>query len=377
MICSVSPVVEVIPPTTPPPPASLPTRAPPPPRPIFRTELAAFKNLPLKPTVLELDDEKEGTMVGGGLPLGRAEKEGCTITSEDVTQRQFESCRNEQQDKRTISRFFATRVGLGGAVEEGGTTDALTLAPIADAVVVPTLADPKVPRPTVPRAVGELPPLAPVVLPATLALAASRSSRSLMAAACLAWDEAVCRTAVDEDGRVDDGWEGATDDLSLAEDRVCWAGGGGGAGAMVGCRVWGLQERTGVASTGLTRLEQKPPKKSSASDSNHLRPLARRSALPSEDLNLVPQHPIRTPSSAAMAQKQASRQSQAISLKGSTKIVAEFFDFSVVRRPSSLPSSSCTPPCADRSLLAFGRCRWTEQHPVPAWYLPDGRLQDG
>lgn len=291
-------------------------------------------------------------MVGGGLPLGRAEKEGCIITSKDVTQRQFESCRDEQEDKRTISRFFATRVDLGGAVEEGGTTDALTLAPAADAVVVPTLADPNVPRPTVPRAVGELPPLAPVVLPATLALAASRSSRSLMAAACLAWDEAVCRTAVDEDGRVDDGWEGATDDLSLAEDRVCWAGGGGGAGAMVGCRVWGLQERAGVASTGWTRLEQKPPKKSSASDSKYLRPLARRSALPSEDLNLVPQHPTRTPNSAAMAQKQASRQSQAISLKGSTKIVAEFFDFSVVRRPSpSRPAPALLPVLIAACLL--------------------------
>jgi hypothetical protein len=36
-----------------------------------------------------------------------------------------------------------------------------------------------------------------------------------------------------------------------------------------------------------------------------------------------------------MAQKLASKQSQAISLKGSTKIVCEFFDFSVVRPPAA------------------------------------------
>lgn len=44
-----------------------------------------------------------------------------------------------------------------------------------------------------------------------------------------------------------------------------------------------------------------------------------------------------------MAQKLASKQSQAISLKGSTKIVCEFFDFSVVRPPFPLHLPSPLP----------------------------------
>lgn len=53
-----------------------------------------------------------------------------------------------------------------------------------------------------------------------------------------------------------------------------------------------------------------------------------------------------------MAQKLASRQSQAISLKGSTKIVAEFFDFSVVRRPSpSRPAPALLPVLIAACLL--------------------------
>lgn len=52
-----------------------------------------------------------------------------------------------------------------------------------------------------------------------------------------------------------------------------------------------------------------------------------------------------------MAQKLASKQSQAISLKGSTKIVCEFFDFSVVR-PITVPSPFLPPSSASLSSLA-------------------------
>lgn len=54
-----------------------------------------------------------------------------------------------------------------------------------------------------------------------VARAASRSLRSLSAASCLAWLEAVCRTAVDEVGReaVAEGWAGATDERRRADER--------------------------------------------------------------------------------------------------------------------------------------------------------------
>lgn len=64
-----------------------------------------------------------------------------------------------------------------------------------------------------------------------------------------------------------------------------------------------------------------------------------------------------------MAQKLASKQSQAISLKGSTKIVCEFFDFSVVRPPPTvllsppvlLACRTADPSAADTSPLSPAR----------------------
>lgn len=108
----------------------------------------------------------------------------------------------------------------------------LSLEPVVDgaaaaaddiaAAAAPLLDDPNgalvvvvLPPATLGRLLGD-PPLA------LLARAASRSLRSLSAASCLAWLEAVCRTAVDDAGRrlpvMPAG--GATDERKRAEDRV-------------------------------------------------------------------------------------------------------------------------------------------------------------